>query len=141
MLDKLRKIKAKNKVRVGRGESSGKGKTAGRGEKGQKKHEKIKPGFEGGQLPIYQRLPQRRGIGNLRKTKTITVTTQRLNSISPSGVVDEKSLKEAGLVPKSLRNYKIKVVFDGKVEKKLKVNIPASKKAKKSIEKVGGKHY
>jgi large subunit ribosomal protein L15 len=66
-LSDLPKIKTKKLRRVGRGESSGKGKTSGRGAKGQKQHGNVKIGFEGGQLPIYKRLPQRRGKGNIQK--------------------------------------------------------------------------
>ena len=87
-LNKLAKIKTRGKKRIGRGESSGKGKTSGRGAKGQKQHGKVKIGFEGGQLPIYKRLPQRRGKGNTRKNKIITFTTGQLNRLQEGSVVD-----------------------------------------------------
>ena len=135
----LEKIKDKKSKRIGRGESSGKGKTSGRGHKGQKQREKITPGFEGGQLPIYRRLPHRRGIGNIRTTKRVTITTQQLNRL-PSGLdVNEESLKEFGFIPKTSNNMRVKIVFSGKLEKKLKIHIPISEKAKKIVEKVGGK--
>lgn len=138
-LQKLLKIKAKSKKRAGRGMGSGKGKTAARGMKGQKKRGKVKLGFEGGQLPLYQRLPQRRGIGNIQYIKKFTITTAQLNRLSSGSLVDANSLKEAGFVPTSVRNPKIKIVYSGKLEKKLKINLPASKKALSIIEKAGGK--
>ena len=118
---------------------SGKGKTAARGMKGQKKREKVKIGFEGGQLPLYQRLPQRRGIGNIQNIKKFTITTTQLNRLSSGSLVNANSLKEAGFVPTSVSNPKIKIVYSGKLEKKLKINLPASKKALSIIEKAGGK--
>jgi large subunit ribosomal protein L15 len=138
-INKLTKIKTRAKKRVGRGMASGKGKTAGRGMKGQKKREKVSLGFEGGQLPLYQRLPQKRGIGNIQSTKKISITTAQLNKLPSGTLVNVESLKGAGVIPTSTRDVKVKVVFDRKIEKKLKVNIPASKKAKIAIEKVGGK--
>lgn len=118
-LNDLIKTKLKSKKRVGRGESSGKGKTAGRGSKGQKQKEKVKPGFEGGQLPIYRRLPQRRGVGNRPKEESLTLKADRLNILPDEKIVDEKILREVGFVPKSARKIKIKVVSGGKLEKSL----------------------
>jgi large subunit ribosomal protein L15 len=138
-LHELIKIKLKQKKRIGRGESSGKGKTAGCGAKGQKKREKIKTGFEGGQLPIYKRLPQKRGVGNAPKAESITITTDQLNTFPTGSTIDEKSLREAGVVSKNKRGIKIKVVAGGKLEKKLKVDFPTSKAARSQIEKAGGK--
>ena len=138
-LQELLKTKSKIKKRVGRGMGSGKGKTAARGMKGQKKREKIKLGFEGGQLPLYQRLPQRRGIGNIQYIRKFTITTAQLNRFSSDSLVDANSLKEAGFVPSSVKAPRIKIVFSGKLEKKLKINLPASKKAISIIEKAGGR--
>ncbi|HEX7456294.1 MAG TPA: 50S ribosomal protein L15 [Candidatus Nanoarchaeia archaeon] len=138
-LHELSKIKTKKAKRLGRGESSGKGGSAGRGVKGQKQREKVKAGFEGGQLPIYQRLPQRRGKGNTQKTKAVTVTTRQLNKLPANAVVDEKNLREIGLIPKAGGKVKVKVVARGGLEKKLKVNLSVSQKAARLIEKVGGK--
>ena len=138
-LHELRKIKLGPKRRVGRGESSGKGKTAGRGASGQKKREKVKTGFEGGQLPIYKRLPQRRGIGNNPKVELITMTIGQLDILPAGSTVEEKSLRGAGFIAKSKRDIKIKIVSGGKLGKKLKVDLPTSKTAKEQIEKVGGK--
>lgn len=138
-LNDLIKTKLKPKKRVGRGESSGKGKTAGRGSKGQKAREKVKPGFEGGQLPIYRRLPQRRGIGNPPKEESLTLKVGQLNILPTGKTADEKILREAGFVPKSAKKIKIKVVSGGKLEKKLVVDLPTSKAAKAQIERSGGK--
>jgi large subunit ribosomal protein L15 len=138
-LNRLPKIKTKKLRRVGRGESSGKGKTSGRGAKGQKQHGKVKIGFEGGQLPIYKRLPQRRGKGNIQKNKAITITTGQLNKLPTGSTVDSGSLAKFGFLSKSTKVAKFKIVFGGKLEKKLKVTFPTSKKAKSLIEKVGGK--
>jgi large subunit ribosomal protein L15 len=136
--NELIKNKLKPKKRLGRGESSGKGKTAGRGAKGQKKRGKVKPGFEGGQLPIYKRLPQKRGTGNTPKNKPLTIVAGRLDALSASKIIDRKVLQEAGLIPKSKKGIKVKVVSGGKLEKKLKVDLPTTKAAKTQIEKVGG---
>ncbi|OGY26772.1 MAG: 50S ribosomal protein L15 [Candidatus Woykebacteria bacterium RBG_16_43_9] len=138
-LHELVKVKSKQKKRIGRGAGSGKGKTAARGMKGQKSREKIKIGFEGGQLPLYQRLPQKRGLGNIQKVKKISVTTKQLNKLASGTLVNIESLKEAGLVPTSANEFKIKIVYSGKLDKKLKVGIPTSKKAKAVIEKIGGR--
>ena len=139
-LHSLVKIKTKRKKRLGRGESSGKGKTSGRGAKGQKKHEKVKAGFEGGQLPIYLRLPELPGVGNPPLRKSFTITTSQLNKLSAGSVVDEKNLKAAGLLPKSARSVKIKIkiVATKPVNKPLKVALAASSQAKKLILEAGG---
>ena len=138
-LHELSKVTQKKAKRLGRGESSGKGKSSGRGTKGQKKHGKVKAGFEGGQLPIYRRLPQKRGKGNSQKIRRVTVTTHQLNKLPASTTVNEKSLREIGLIPKAGGKVKVKIVVSGKVEKKLKINLPVSQKAAGLIEKVGGK--
>lgn len=138
-LNDLTRTKIKLKKRIGRGESSGKGKTGGRGSKGQKSREKIKPGFEGGQLPIYQRLPQRRGVGNLQRKKNLTIKVNQLNTLPAGTTVDEKSLRDKDFVPKGIKEAKIKIVAGGKLSRKLLVNLPTSRGAKVQIEKSGGK--
>jgi large subunit ribosomal protein L15 len=138
-LHNLLKLKTRSKKRVGRGESSGKGKTAGKGAKGQKKRESVKMGFEGGQLPLYRRLPQRRGVGNQSLVESLTITTGELNKLREGSVVDEKNLRQLSLVPKSARNIKIKIVATGKLEKALKIALPTTKQAKKLILAAGGK--
>lgn len=137
-LNKLTSVKSRQKKRLGRGQSSGKGKTAGRGAKGQKKRGKIKLGFEGGQLPLYKRLPQRKGIGNVPKAKGITITTNQLNFFPAKSTIDEKKLREKGLIPISTRGAKIKIVVNGKLAKPLKIALPTTKKALSIIKKAGG---
>jgi large subunit ribosomal protein L15 len=132
---KTKKLKSK---RVGRGESSGKGKTAGRGMKGQKARYKIKPAFEGGQLPIIKRLPFQRGVGNKHTKRVATITLGQLNRFKSGSRVDLELLRENNFLPKS-KNVLVKVVATGKVEKPLVVKLPATERATKLIEKAKGK--
>lgn len=131
------KIKTKSK-RVGRGESSGKGKTSGRGMKGQKARYKIKPEFEGGQLPIIKRLPFQRGIGNKSRKKTITITLTQLGKIDSKESIDENLLRKFKLIPAS-RKFVVKVVASGKLTRPLKVKLATTTQAKKIIESAKGK--
>ncbi|OGY25996.1 MAG: 50S ribosomal protein L15 [Candidatus Woykebacteria bacterium RBG_16_44_10] len=137
-LENLSKLKTRSKKRVGRGEGSGKGKTAGKGAKGQKKRESIKNLFEGGQLPLYRRLPQRRGVRNQPLVESMTITTGELNKLREGSTVNENNLRQSSLVPKSARNIKIKVVATGKLEKVLKIALPTTERAKKLILAAGG---
>ncbi len=123
--------------RVGRGESSGKGKTAGRGMKGQKARGKVKPEFEGGQLPIIKRLPFQRGVGNKSTKKTITITLTQLEKFGSKEIVDIDFLRKSQLVPSS-RIYSAKVVASGKLTKTVRVKLPVTVKARKAIESVKG---
>ena len=124
---------------VGRGPASGMGKTSTRGEKGQKARSGggVHPWFEGGQTPLYKRLP-RRGFSNARfATKYAIVNVSDLNRFKDGDTVTPELLKESGLVKKELKG--IKVLGNGKLEKKLtvKANIfTASAIAK--IEELGG---
>ena len=124
---------------VGRGPGSGHGKTSTRGEKGQKARSgaSIHPWFEGGQTPLYKRLP-RRGFSNARFTKKYAiVNVSDLNRFKDGDVVTPELLKEAGLVKKELNG--IKVLGNGKLEKKLTVKANKfSETAKKEIEALGG---
>lgn len=124
--------------RVGRGESSGKGKTSSRGMKGQKARGNIKPGFEGGQLPIIKRLPFQRGVGNKPSKKVMTVTLDKLDKFESKKVVDLEALRKSNFLPKSQR-IEAKVVAKGKLTKPLTVKLPVTKKAKIFIEKAKGK--
>ena len=134
----LKKLKKKSKKRVGRGYSSGKGKTASRGAKGQKKRGKIKIGFEGGQLPLQKRLPQKRGLGNVKLAKAITLTISQLNLLPSRSVVDVKTLKEFGLIRGNLNKMRVMIVAKGKIDKPLKITLPTSEKAASIIKKAGG---
>ena len=133
------KLKPKRtKTRVGRGISAGKGKTAGRGTKGQgaRKSGGVRPGFEGGQMPLYMRIPTLRGFKSHREP-TVNVYTAELNKIRKSSV-DTAVLKEAGLIESQFS--RVKLVVKGKLEKKLDVKLQsASKNAIQQVEKAGGK--
>jgi len=129
------------KKRLGCGESSGKGKTSGKGHKGQKARSgaSIRPGFEGGQMPLYRRLP-RRGFNNVNFAKQYAVfNVSTLEERFEAGAtVDEASLRECGLMKG--RYDGIKILGDGDISKKL--DIVANKvtgSAKEKIEKAGGK--
>jgi large subunit ribosomal protein L15 len=125
--------------RLGQGESSGHGKTSGRGGKGQtaRSGSSIRPGFEGGQMPLIRRIPKR-GFNNARFTvKYIPVNLESLNCFDDGVRVDEALLRQAGLANGTLK--RIKVLGDGELKKKLTVVAHAfSATAKAKIEKVGG---
>lgn len=128
----------KNRKRVGRGTSSGTGKTSGRGQKGQgaRSGGGKKPGFEGGQTPLFMRLPKR-GFTNFNRTEYAIVNVEQLNAFEDGSVVDVKALMDAGLVKKELDG--IKVLGNGEISKKLTVKANKfSKSAAKAIEAAGG---
>ena len=122
------------KKRKGRGPGSGLGKTSGRGQKGQKARSggSINPVFEGGQLPLYRRIPKR-GFSNAKfKTVYAVINVEDLNVFEDGTVVTEALLKDTGLVKKQLDG--IKVLGNGKLEKKL--TIQASKFSASALEKI-----
>ena len=128
----------KTRKRVGRGTSSGTGKTAGRGQKGQgaRSGGGKKPGFEGGQTPLFMRLPKR-GFTNFNKLEYAIVNLDQLNTFEAGTVVCPKALKEAGLIKKELDG--IKVLGNGTLEKALTVKAHKfSKSALAAIEAAGG---
>ena len=122
------------KKRVGRGPGSGLGKTSGRGQKGQKARSggSINPVFEGGQLPLYRRLPKR-GFTNAKfKTTYATINLEDLNRFEEGTVVTPALLKDTGLVKNQLDG--VKVLGTGKLEKKL--TIQANKFSESALEKI-----
>jgi len=122
------------KKRVGRGPASGLGKTSGRGQKGQKARSgaSINPVFEGGQLPLYRRIPKR-GFKNARfKTVYAVINLADLNRFEDGTVVTPALLKDTGLVKKQYEG--IKVLGNGKLEKKL--TIQAHKFSESALEKI-----
>ena len=128
----------KNRKRVGRGVASGSGKTAGRGSKGQKARSggSIRPGYEGGQMPLHRRLPKR-GFTNIFKKKIAEVNLGDLTRFEAGGVIDEAVLVRAGLVKG--RRDGIKLLGNGDVSIALTVKINAvSRSAKEKIEAAGG---
>ncbi|MGM9834924.1 MAG: 50S ribosomal protein L15 [Bacilli bacterium] len=132
---------AKARKRVGRGPGSGLGKTAGRGENGQKSRSgaSIKPWFQGGQSPLYRRIPKR-GFNNARfETKYATINISDLNKYFKDGdIVTPELLKEKGIVKKQLSG--VKVLGSGVLEHKLTVKANRfSSAAVTKIESAGGK--
>ena len=127
----------KNRRRVGRGIGSGLGKTAGRGHKGQKSRSGgfHKVGFEGGQMPLYRRLPKR-GFTSLTKEFTAEVRLGDLAGL-PIEEIDLLSLKQAGLVGEMIKSAK--VILSGEIDKKVVLKgIGATAGAKAAIEAAGG---
>ena len=128
----------KDARRVGRGNGSGFGKTAGRGIKGQKSRAGgfHKVGFEGGQMPIQRRLPKR-GFRSLSKKFNAKIRTSELNKLD-SDIIDLLSLKKANIISEITLNAKI--YLSGEVTKKLTIQgLSLSKGAKKAVEDAGGK--
>lgn len=130
----------KNRKRVGRGQGSGTGKTSGKGEKGQNARSGggVRPGFEGGQLPLFRRL-SKRGFNNYNfRTVYSTVNVEDLNRFENDTVVTIEMLKEAGLIKKELDG--VKVLGNGNLEKKLTVRANAfTRSAIEKINNNGGK--
>jgi large subunit ribosomal protein L15 len=125
--------------RVGRGHGSGNGKTAGRGHKGQKARTGggVRPGFEGGQMPLYRRLPKR-GFTNRNSLEIVGINVDLLNRFEDGAVVSIEAMIEAGII-KNPRDG-VKILGKGDLTKKLTVQANAfSASAKEKIESVGGK--
>ena len=143
MLNNLTKIKT-NKIRVGRGIGSGKGKTSGRGVKGQKSRSGVAiKSFEGGQMPLYRRLPKR-GFKRINKKKIAVLNLSKIQSILEKNNnkieknLDLKILKDKKLVNKKF--IKLKILGTGELKKNIDITAHyASKQALEKIQKVGGK--
>ena len=123
--------------RRGRGHGSGNGKTAGKGHKGQKARSGApRPGFEGGQMPLYRRLPKR-GFKNRNTQEIVSINVGALERFENEAVVDVNALIEAGIV-KNPRDG-VKILGNGELTKKLTVKVNAfSESAKEKIEALGG---
>ena len=131
------------KIRVGRGIGSGKGKTSGRGMKGQKSRSGVAiKSFEGGQMPLYRRLPKR-GFNSIRKINVAKINLDKIQSfidqkkINPNDKINSELLKKLKIINKN--SQKLKILGNGEI--KVKINIEAdliSKSAKKKLEKVCG---
>ena len=129
----------KDSKRKGRGHGTGNGKTAGRGHKGQKARSGggVRVGFEGGQMPLYRRLPKR-GFTNIFAKEYTEVNIAQLNKFEAGAVVTAESLKEAGIISKICDG--IKVLGTGELEKSLTVQAKKfTKSAVEKIEAAGGK--
>jgi large subunit ribosomal protein L15 len=127
----------KSKNRVGRGISAGQGKTAGRGTKGQgaRKSGNVRPGFEGGQMPLYMRVPKLRGFKS-KRTPFEVIYTGQLDSIKKAAI-DTTVLAEVGLISSPYVNTKLILKGEVKTKKAIKLQA-ASAKAIEAVEKVGG---
>ena len=125
--------------RVGRGIGSGTGKTSGKGHKGQNARSGggVRPGFEGGQMPLYRRLPKR-GFNNIFAKQYVTVNVEVLERFENGTIVTADTLKEAGIISKTLDG--VKLLGRGELTKKLTVKVAGyTASAKEKIEKAGGK--
>ena len=129
----------RTRKRLGRGIGSGLGKTAGRGHKGQRarKSGNVRPGFEGGQMKLYMRLPKR-GFNNMFRTEFSVINIDQLDKLFAAGAkVDAKALKEVGLVKDS--TVPVKLLGRGALKHKLDIAVhKASATAKAAVEKAGG---
>ena len=130
--------KHSDNFRRGRGHGSGNGKTAGKGHKGQKARSGApRPGFEGGQLPLYRRLPKR-GFTNINSKDIVAIGIDRLNVFEDGAEVTVETLMDKGIV-KNPRDG-VKILGNGELTKKLDVKVNAySKSAAEKIQAVGGK--
>jgi large subunit ribosomal protein L15 len=127
----------KRRTRVGRGEASGKGKTAGRGTKGTKARNTVRPGFEGGQMPLVRRVPKLKGFKPPRRTIYGSVNLSQLGRLDASEIGPDE-LRAAGLVRK--RHDLIKILGSGEIERAMTVRAHAfSQTAREKIEAAGGK--
>ena len=128
----------KDKTRVGRGTGSGCGKTSGRGHKGQKARSGggVRPGFEGGQMPIYRRLPKR-GFQNIWRKEYAEVNVETLNIFDDDTTVDAVALVEVGILKNVLDG--VRILGNGELKKKLTVKAQGfTKTALAKIEAAGG---
>lgn len=129
----------KKAYRKGRGHASGNGKTAGRGHKGQNARSGggVRPGFEGGQMPLYRRIPKK-GFTCINHKEIVAINLKHLNVFDDGAVVDIAALKSKGLV--SNPKDGVKILAGGELEKSLTVKVNQySKAAKEKIEAAGGK--
>ncbi|MDS1014987.1 50S ribosomal protein L15 [Lentilactobacillus buchneri] len=139
---KLNELKAAEgsrslRTRKGRGRSAGKGKTAGRGQKGQKARSKTRVGFEGGQMPLYRRIPKR-GFNNINRKEYAVVNVVKLESFDNGTEVTPELLQQSGLVKNAKSG--IKILGEGELTKKLTVKANKFSKAAQSvIENADGK--
>ncbi len=129
----------KESKRIGRGHGSGNGKTAGKGHKGQKARagHGMRPGFEGGQMPLQRRVPKR-GFNNIFATEWAAINVSALEVFEDGSVVDAAALAEKGIIDKAC--LPVKVLGNGKISKKLTVKLNAySASAAEKINAAGGK--
>lgn len=141
-LSNLPKITSNKKKRLGRGLGSGKGSKSGRGTtRHQKARESIPLSFEGGQGRMIKRFPLLRGKmkNNVIRLKSIKIGLKRLNIFSDGDMVDLNKLIKKGIIEKKDQRHGVKILNNGKLDKKLIVKVPVSKSVVKMIEAIGGK--
>lgn len=141
-LTEVTKITTRGKKRVGRGHGSGRGKTSGRGTKGQLARHNPKLDFDGDANPLIRRLPFLRGKGRNKSlhSKPLIINISSLNVFSESAVVDIETLAKHRLVHlNEAKEYGVKILGDGEIKKSLTIKLPISKNAAKKIENAGGK--
>jgi len=129
----------KKRKRVGRGLGSGHGKTCCRGHKGQRSRSGggVRPGFEGGQMPLHRRLPKR-GFTNVFRKEYNIINVEDLNRFEPNAFLDTEAFKQAGLIKKMMDG--IKLLGTGEITRPVVVRIQkVSKAAKEKVEAAGGK--
>lgn len=140
-LNNLEKLKARSNKRLGRGLGSGKGKTGGRGQKGQKVRGKMPAGFTSGALPLYKKLPFLRGWGNKKvPNKPVAIKLAVLEKLSvKGGIIDLEVLIKEGLVStKQAKLNGVKILDGGEITKALNLKVPVSKTVAEKIQKAGG---
>ena len=138
-LNELSKVTKRSKKRLGRGIGSGKGKTAGRGTKGQKARGKIPATFTGS-MPLYKKLPLKRGLGNVKKSaKLKLINLSQLNVFKPKTVIDLEQLIKAKIINEKDVKIGVKILGGGEVDRALIIKLPISSSARERIEKMGGR--
>ncbi len=128
----------KNRKRVGRGQGSGHGKTATRGEKGYKSRSgsSIRPGFEGGQMPLHRRLPKR-GFTNIFRKEFAIINVSDLNRFEAGSTVDREALVKSGLIKKNAE--RVKLLANGELDRALTIKVDKiSNSARGKVETAGG---
>ncbi len=140
-LDKLPNMVRRSKKRVGRGIASGKGKTAGRGTKGQKARGKISSDFSGGGLPLYKKIPFLRGSRNKKVSpKSLIVGLSDISKLKKNTEVTIETLVSQSLIKTSdAKKYGVKILDRGEITVPLVIKLPISKSAAEKIIKAGGK--
>jgi large subunit ribosomal protein L15 len=129
----------REKKRMGRGLGSGKGKTGGRGTKGQKARGTVRKTFAGSNLPLYKKLPLRRGLGNGPvSVKPKPISLSKLSVFKAGSEVTLNSLLEQGLLNKDEMKSGVKIL-NGELKVKLTIKLPVSKQVKETVERLGGR--
>lgn len=139
-LNNLIKLNIRTKKRLGRGLGSGKGKTAGRGTKGQKARGKVNPIFVGSNFPLYKTLPLKKGKGNRQVTEKVKVINlETLTIFKDKAVIDLNELLKNNIINRSDMKRGVKILGNGDLDKAFVIKLPVSKAALIKIEAAGGR--